>query len=260
VLGVYREDGTLAIEDEAGIVFMYGHMDSILPAVQTGAKVARGAPVGIVGRKGGSGTSRTPRRMYPSAMPSVLISRCGIQLLPVLVEAYRQATGMRLLAVARPHVAALTGEAINFDATRSRAFGSTIASYRWEFPGGVSATGARTEKTFDAPGTYAVALWVEDGRGGRDVDFATVRVFTREKLEGVMPTLFLTYTPSRTVHVGDEVFFRLWPQGREITSIRLDFGAEGVVEGVEPFAPVTRRFKTPASTSSPRRARRAAFP
>ncbi|HAK93632.1 MAG TPA: hypothetical protein DCM87_01145, partial [Planctomycetes bacterium] len=130
VLYANPEDGTLAVEDAAGIVFMYGHMDSILPAVRAGAKIARGAPAGTVGRKGGSGNfSHLHVGMFLRA-EDFFADRPwrAFNFYPWLVEAYRRAAGTRLMAVARPYVAALTGEKIAFDASRSLVFGSTISS------------------------------------------------------------------------------------------------------------------------------------
>jgi len=152
---------------------------------------------------------------------------------------------MKLCAVARPHLAVRAGEVVRFDGTRSLAFGSSVTSYRWEFPGGVSLSGARAERVFDSPGTYMAALWVEDSRGLRDVDFATVRVYSKEKPEGVMPTLFVTYAPSREVRVDQPVSFRIWPQGRDLSAIRIDLGDGRVVEGYAPYTTLIHRFKTP---------------
>ena len=242
-----RGDGTLAVEDDRGIVIEFGHLDTILPEIQPGTKVSRGQAVGIVGRKGASGNFSHLHVGLSLSMERFRSDRpCrALNLYPWLVEAYRRSAETKLLAVARPHVAARCGEVVRFDGTRSMAFGSRLASYRWEFPGGVSLTGASVEKTFDAPGTYPVALWVEDERGLRDVDFATVRVFSKEKPEGIMPTLFLTYTPSSGARVDQSVSFRLWPQGREVGAIRMDFGDGGVVERYEPFSSVSHSFKTP---------------
>jgi len=239
--------GTLAIEDDRGIVFHYGHLDSILPEVRSGAKVSRGQTVGILGRKGGSGNfSHLHVGLFLSPDHFRADRPCrAINLYPWLVEACRHAAAMKLCAVARPHVAVRTGEVARFDGTRSIAFGSSVTSYRWEFSGGLALRGARVEKTFDAPGTYMAALWVEDARGLRDVDFSTVRVYSKEKPEGVMPTLFVTYTPSGAVCVDQPVWFRIWPQGRDVGAIRIDLGDGRVVERYEPYTTLSHRFKTP---------------
>jgi len=239
--------GTLAIEDDRGIVVHFGHLDSILPEVRQGAKVSRGQSVGMLGRKGGSGNfSHLHIGLFLSPDDFRADRPCrALNLYPWLVEAYRHAAGMKLCAVARPHLAVRAGEAVRFDGTRSLAFGSPLASCRWEFPDGVSLSGARVQRVFDAPGTYMAALWVEDARGMRDVDFATVRVYSKEKPEGVMPTLFVTYAPSRDIRVDQPVWFRIWPQGRDLSPIRIDLGDGRVVERYEPYATIVHRFKTP---------------
>ena len=269
--------GTLAIEDDRGIVVHFGHLDSILPAIRPGAKVSRGQNVGVVGRKGASGNfSHLHVGIFLSPDRFREDRPCrAINLYPWLVEAYRHAAGTKLFAVARPHLAVRTGQPVRFDGTRSLAFGSSLTSYRWEFPGGgreemgtgsertrgnggktksgeapvpissQAVRGPRAERVFDSPGTYSAALWVEDSRGLRDVDFATVRVYSNDKPEGVMPTLFVTYAPSREVRVDQPLSFRIWPQGRDIDAIRIDFGDGRIVEHYQPYTPLTHRFKTP---------------
>ena len=247
VVLVDAPEGSLAIEDDRGIVFHYGHLDTILPGMKVGAKVSRGQDVGILGRKGPSGNfSHLHVGIFLSKEDLFADRSCrAINLYPWLFEAYRHSAGLKLCAVARPHIAARTGEAVRLDATRSAAFGSSLTSYRWELPGGVSLSGVRGEHTFGAPGTYSAALWVEDARGLRDVDFVTVRVYSKEKPEGVMPTLFMTYAPSGGARVDQPIAFRLWPQGRELDSIRIDFGDGRIVERYAPYSTVTHRFKAP---------------
>jgi len=240
-------EGTLAIEDDRGIVFHYGHLDTIVTKIRAGTKVSLGQSVGILGRKGASGNfSHLHVGLFLSTEHLRADRPCrAINLYPWLVEAYRRAAGVRLCAVARPHLAVRTGQVARFDGTRSMAFGSSVTSWRWDFSGGASLRGDRVERLFDAPGTYSAALWVEDQRGLRDVDFATVRVYSKDKPEGVMPTLFLTYAPSGRVGVDQPVSFRLWPQGRSVDAIRIDFGDGRVVEQYEPFSTLSHRFKTP---------------
>ena len=269
--------GTLAVQDDRGIVVHFGHLDSILPDVRPGTKVSRGQSVGILGRKGGSGNfSHLHVGIFLSPDDFRADRPCrALNLYPWLVEAYRHSAGMKLAAVARPHQAVRAGEVVRLDGARSLAFGSSLTSYRWEFPGGVreemgtgsertrrsggktasgevpvpissqTARGPQAERVFDSPGTYMAALWVEDARGLRDVDFATVRVYSQQKPEGVMPTLFVTYAPSRDIRVDQPISFRIWPQGRNVDAIRVDFGDGRVVERYEPLTVLTHRFKTP---------------
>jgi len=77
------------------------------------------------------------------------------------------------------------------------------------------------------------------------VDFATVRVYSKEKPEGVVPTLFVTYAPSRDIRVDQPISFRIWPQGRQLGPIRIDLGDRRVVERYEPYTTFVHRFKTP---------------
>ena len=134
---------------------------------------------------------------------------------------------------------------MRFDGARSLAFGSRIVSWRWEFHDGSSAGEARAEKVYDRPGTYVAALRVEDERGSRDVDFCEVRVYSRDKVEPVMPTLFLTCWPSRDVRVGQPVRFRGWPQGAEADAPRIDFGDGAAVEKYRPFSEAVHSFEKP---------------
>jgi murein DD-endopeptidase MepM/ murein hydrolase activator NlpD len=247
VLEAHPATGTLAIEDDRGIVLHLGHLDSIEPGLRPGTQVARGQTVGILGRKGASGNFS---HLHVGLFLSKEKYRAGrpcraLNLYPWLVEAYRHAAPFQLAAVARPHLAVRTGQLVRFDGTRSLAFGSSVTSYRWEFPGRNSFPGPQVERVFDLPGTYPAALWVEDERGLRDVDFATVRVYSKEKPESIMPTLFVTYTPSREIRVGQPVSFRIWPQGIDVGHIRLDLGEGRVIEGYKPYTTLVHRFKAP---------------
>ncbi len=247
VIGVYPDVGTLIFEDDRGIVFEYGHMEKIFPEVKEGVKVKRGQKLGLLGRKGGSGNfSHLHVGAYLSRDDLAAGRNCrNLNLYPWLMEAFRKASGRTLFAVARPHHAVRTGESIRFDGTRSLSYGSKIKTYRWEFHDGTSVNGARAEKVYDRPGTYMATLWVEDEQGSRDVDFCKVKVYSKDKVEDVMPILFLTYSPSRGVRAGQTVYFRGWPQGEEADAIRIDFGDGTVIEKYAPYSEVRHSFQKP---------------
>jgi PKD repeat protein len=57
------------------------------------------------------------------------------------------------------------GQAVGFDGSASRASDSPIVRYRWSFGDGATATGARAEHTYAAPGQYRAVLRVEDDSG-----------------------------------------------------------------------------------------------
>jgi len=54
------------------------------------------------------------------------------------------------------------GEVLEFDGTGSRPSDSPITRYHWTFGDGTLASGARTQKSYDAPGKYRAVLRVED--------------------------------------------------------------------------------------------------
>ncbi|MDP2898183.1 MAG: PKD domain-containing protein [bacterium] len=247
VIGAYPDVGTLLLEDDRGIVFEYGHMEKILPEVKEGLKVRRGQKVGLLGRKGGSGNfSHLHVGVYLSKDDLAAGRTCrNLNLYPWLMEAFRKASGRTLFAVARPHHAVRTGETVRFDGARSLSYGSKIKTFRWEFHDGTSADSARAEKVYDRPGTYMAALYVEDEKGLRDVDFCKVKVYSKDKVEDVMPIFFLTYSPSRGVRVGQTVYFRGWPQGEEAGAIRIDFGDGTVIEKYAPYSEVRHSFQKP---------------
>ncbi len=245
VVQVNPGEGDLAIEDDRGFVLYYGHLDSILSGITVGTSVKRGQWVGMLGKRGASGNfSHLHIGVYLSRTAMVVgdLNR-NLNLYPWLVAAYQQETGTDLYAVARPHKTARTGDVVLFDGSNSMAFGSNIVSFKWQFHDGTSMDGPRAEKVYEKPGCYMVALWIRDGRGNTDVDLCKVRVYSRSTPEDIVPTLFVTYTPSRKVYVDQPVFFRIWPQGMEIEDIQVDFGDDTVVQGYRPYSAIAHSFK-----------------
>ena len=244
IIAVRPDEGWVAVEDDHGIVIDCGHMDSILPQIKEGIAVKRGQEVGIVGRKGPSGNySHLHLGLYLSRKDFEADRPCrNINLYPWIMAAYRAAAGNRLLAVARPHHTALTGEKVVFDGANSVAFGSQIVSCRWEFPDGTSENGPIATKVFARPGAYTAVLHIKDDRGGHDLDICRVRVYTAAQPEDVLTTLFFSVSPSLGLKPGGSVHFRGWPQGGEAGPIRLDFGDGTVLEGYRPFSDVEHRY------------------
>lgn len=246
VIGVNPDVGTLILEDDRGIVFEYGHLVKILPEIKEGIEVKRGRKLGLLGRKGGSGNfSHLHIGVYLSKADFAAHRNCrNLNLYPWMMEAFRKASGRTLFAVARPHQAVRTGEVVKFDGIRSLSYGPKIKTFRWEFHDGTSVESARAEKVYDRPGTYMAALWVEDERGLRDVDFCKVKVYSRDKVEDVMPIFFLTYSPSRDIRAGQAVYFRGWPQGAEAAPpARIDFGDGTVIWDYAPYSEVSHSFQ-----------------
>jgi len=247
------EEGSLCIRDDRGLVLYYGHLDSILPDIRVGTPVKCGQWVGMLGKRGASGnfshihvgvilsdTAMAEGRLngYPQGCCTH-----NLNLYPWLVAAYQQESGMDLYAMARPHKAALTGDKVLFDGSNSMACKSTITSFKWEFHDGTTAEGPKAEKVYEKPGCYSAALWVKDDRGGHDVDFCTVRVYSRSAPEDAIGTLFVTYIPTAEVRVDQPVNFRIWPQGVMAECIQVDFGDGTIIRDYRPYSAITHKFK-----------------
>lgn len=242
-----RGEGTLAVRDDRGVTIVYGHLDSILSGIREGSRVERGQWVGMLGRRGGSGNfSHLHVGIYltDSERLEDRMNR-NLNLYPWLVAAYRASAGPELMAVARPHHTACTGEKVAFDGSKSLPGKSRIAKYEWVFEDGSRAPGPRAERTYGKPGCYVATLWVEDEAGARDVDFARVKVFSRSRREDAIPTLFATQWPTKGVRPGDPVNFRIWPQGGDPGPIEIDFGDGSSSKGYVPYSAIAHVFSKP---------------
>ena len=165
---------------------------------------------------------------------------------PWLVTAYQAQHPKGLLAVARPHHIALTGEKVVLDGSNSLAWGGgKIVQWRWILPDGQKVEQAKAETTFDRPGAYVATLWVKDDAGNEDVDFCQVKVYTKDKPEKGMPHIYMTYTPTEDIRPDQPVRFRFWVQGNVGGPIRVDFGDGTKVEDYKPYSELSHRFKTP---------------
>lgn len=247
VVEVDRGEGDLAIRDERGFVLQYGHLDSILGGIRPGARVRSGEWVGILGRRGASGDFshlHVGARLPDAAGRPGGVTR-NLNLYPWLVAAYIAENGPGLHAVAGPHHAVLTGERVPFDGSSSLAPAGARLSWSWELPDGSLVRGPRAETVFEAPGCYSVALRIADGRGGEDVGFCRVRVYSRERPEDVVPTLFVTRHPAADLRVDQPVTLRIWPQGLPVEDLRIDFGDGSPSRVVVPRRSFVHAFRRP---------------
>ncbi len=241
------QEGTLAIRDARGFTLVYCHLDAILSDIKLGTRVKRGQWVGMLGRRGASGNFshlHVGAYLSESAMITGRMNR-NLNLYPWLVAAHEGAFGRGLHAVARPHHAVRTGEAVEFDGTNCIAGRSKIASYRWEFHDGTHVDGPKAKRAYEKPGCYMAALRVQDEDGSTDVDFCKVKVFSDPPAEAVIATLFVTYKPAGIVRVGQPVSFRIWPQSSEVGAIEVDFGDEGRQRDYRPYSAIAHVFRKP---------------
>ncbi len=244
VVQVERQPGTLAIQDDRGLILVFGHLDTILDGIQVGTRVKRGQMVGMLGKRGASGNFSHLHVGTYLSKPAMLAGGMNqnLNLYPWLVAAYRAESGVPLQAVARPHHTVRVGETVVLNGAQSWSRDAEIASFQWRFHDGTSCSGPVARKVFDAPGCYMAQLQIEDRQGRVDVDYARVRVFSDPVTEPGVPTLFVTRIPARSVRVGEQVEFRLWPQGGTVTNIAVDFNGERRLRDYQPYTAVSHAF------------------
>ncbi len=237
---------SVLIQDKDGFIWDYGHLDSIPQNVKRGASIRRGDPLGVLGKTGPSGNfSHLHVGTYLSeADVGQGRSNRRLNLYPWLVTAYQLQYGVGPLAVARPHQTVVTGEEVRFDGSQSVPLDAPITSYKWQLPDGSMVEDSIAEMAFDKPGTYIATLRVTDSKGGEDVDFCRVKVFTKDAVEKNMPTIFMTHSPTLNLSVGQTVSFRMWLQAREPSTIQVDFGDGTVIQDCASYSEIKHRFQT----------------
>ena len=158
--GVVRElwrdtkDPYAALIESNGGIWEYGHMQSILPEIREGVAVRRGQPIGILGKRGGSGNfSHLHLGLYPSpAHRAANIRTQRVNFFPWIVTVYRAAHAQSLFAFAGAHQVLRVGETCSFDASRSLAFDSKIVSSSWRFHDGQTVDRPQADKTYEPAG------------------------------------------------------------------------------------------------------------
>jgi hypothetical protein len=238
---------SILVRDSGGLVWEYGHLSSAAPDIVLNARVARGRKLGLLGRTGPSGNfSHLHLGAYLSEQDVDGAGPCRrLNLYPWLVTAYQARHPRGLLAVARPHHTALTGETVVFDGSNSLAWGGTrIVEWRWVLPDGRTILAAEARQTFERPGAYVAALWVKDDRGAEDVDFCPVKVFSRADPEKALGHIFMTYTPTQDLRPDQPVTLRFWFQGSGGGPLQVDFGDGTPPEELESYAERQHRFRT----------------
>jgi hypothetical protein len=244
-----REDlCSIVIQDANGLNWEHCHLHSTLPEIVLGGRVAKGQPIGLLGRSGPSGNfSHLHLGTYLTKQDLDVDNRNRrLNFYPWLVAAYQAQHPQRLCAVARPHQIVLTGEKVQLDGSNSLAWGgSKIVQWRWILPDGQKVKQAKATTMFDRPGAYVATLWVKDNEGNEDVDFCPVKVFSRDKPEKNLPHIFMTSSPTEGVRPDQPVRFRFWLQGNAAGPIKVDFGDGTSLDDYKPYSELTHRFKTP---------------
>jgi murein DD-endopeptidase MepM/ murein hydrolase activator NlpD len=240
--------------DDRGWYYRYSHLQSFDPAIKPGISVTLGQKIGVLGKEGGSGGWSHLHFEIVSRQPS---GRWGTQEgYAFLWEAYVDQYKPPVIAVARPHILALTGERITIDGSRSWSrFGERLR-YDWSFSDGTNASEPQVERRFDQPGQYSEILKVSDGRGNVAYDFAVVEVIDRADPEPVAPAIHASFSPTMEIHPADAITFKVRTFDTTDGQESWDFGdgtptvathSDGNVKDLAPdgYASTVHRYKTP---------------
>ena len=196
----------LYLLDERGWYYRYSHFHSFDPAIKLGTKVKKGQRLGLVGKEGGSGGWTHLHFEIKNRKPS---GRWGTEdSYAFLWQGYRNLHDPEILAVARPGHMILEGEKVTHDGTRSWSREGEIAKFEWRFSDGTTATGAKVEREYPAPGSYRETLIVTDSAGNEDANFVRVKVFSKADPASAPPRVHATYHPTFNIRAGQPVTFK----------------------------------------------------
>jgi len=196
------------LRDGRGWYYRYSHLDSIDPNIQLGRRVERGQRIGALGKEGASGGWSHLHFDLIRPQPS---GRYGQDDAYAFAwQAYQAWRPTPLVAVARPHQLAWTGQEVTLDGSRSySADGPAGLRYDWTLSDGTAASGPAATRVYGAPGTYSEILKVSDAAGRVDYDFATVHVIDRDHPKNSPPWIHAAYWPTLGIQPGDEVTFKV---------------------------------------------------
>jgi len=211
-----RSDVIYALDDQ-GWCYRYSHLQSFDPAVKPGVKVKMGQKIGTLGKEGASGGWSHLHFDIKSRQPS---GKWGIEEgYAFLWQAYLRQYKPKVIAVARPHQLAWTGETVKLDGIRSWCASGKIKRYDWTFEDGKTAQGPTVERTYSKAGTYSEILKVTDAEGNVAYDFAVVQILDKANPQQITPTIHAAYSPTVGIQPGDPVTFK-------VRTFRTTFGNE----------------------------------
>jgi murein DD-endopeptidase MepM/ murein hydrolase activator NlpD len=201
-----EHNDTIWVLDARGWYHRYTHLYSFDPSVKLGGRVAMGQKIGTLGKEGGSGGWS---HLHYEILSRQASGRLGtLEGYAFLWEAYLRQYQPHAIAVARPHQAALVGEKVLLDGSRSYS-DSRMARFEWTFTDGGNASGQRVERIYSLPGTYSEVLKITDDRGHTDYDFETVNVLDPQHPEQTSPSIQAAYWPTTSIAPGASVTFKV---------------------------------------------------
>ena len=240
--------------DGRGWFYRYSHLYEIDGSIKPGTRVGMGQRLGLLGKEGGSGGWSHLHFGIKARQPSGLWGT--VNGYPFIWETYQRQYQPELIAVARPHCLAWTGEPVELDATRSWSKCGTIEKYEWTFGDGATATGPKTKRTYDKPGEYNEIVKITDAAGNVDYDFAVVQIIDKAHPDQLPPTIHAAYYPTSDIHPGDDLTFKVrafrtthghetWDfgDGSPEVTVRSDGNAE--VHNPEGYAVTKHHYRKP---------------
>lgn len=193
--------------DDRGWYYRYSHLFTIDEKIVPGARVTMGQKIGVLGKEGGSGGWAHLHFGIVSLQPS---GKWGTQEAYAFVwEAYIKEYRPKIIAVARPHYVAWTGEPVRLDGSRSWSPAGKIAQFDWTFTDGTTGRGERLERRYAKPGTYSEILKVTGPNGAVGYDFAVVQVLDPSANGQLPPSIQAAYAPSLAIQPGEPVTFKV---------------------------------------------------
>ena len=240
--------------DERGWYYRYSHLHTIDATIRPGARVKLGQKIGLLGKEGASGGWSHLHFEIKSRQPS---GKWGTQEgYAFLWAAYLRSRQPEVIAVARPHHLAWTGDKVTLDASRSWTKRGRIHRYDWLFSDGAKAEGPNPERTYEQAGAYSEILKVTDERGQVDYDFAVVQVIDRARPEQLPPTIHAAFSPTTGIRIGDEITFKVrtfrtqhgeevWNFGDGSAPVTVRSDGNAVALAKDGYAVTTHRFQKP---------------
>lgn len=193
--------------DDRGWYYRYSHLFSIDERIIPGARVAIGQKIGVLGKEGASGGWAHLHFGIVSRQPS---GKWGTQEAYAFAwEAYVREYKPKIIAVARPHHVAWTGDPVKLDGSRSWSPAGKISRFDWTFTDGTSGRGEQIERRYAKPGTYSEILKVTGPDGAIGYDFAVVQVLDPSTNGQLPPSIQAAYAPSLAIKTGEPVTFKV---------------------------------------------------
>jgi murein DD-endopeptidase MepM/ murein hydrolase activator NlpD len=204
--------------DSRGWYYRYSHLYAFEPTLKLGDRVGRGQKIGILGKEGGSGGWSHLHFEAIALQPSGAWGT--LETFGFLWEAYLRDFQPQVVAVARPHRYAKTGEPVTLDARKSYVRKGE-PRFQWKLSDGRTVSSATVTVTYTKPGTYSETLEVRDSAGRIAYDFATVNVYSDDE-DPV--SINASFTPGLDIRPGVAVTFLVRTFGKTDGGETWDFG------------------------------------